>query len=112
LRAGLLSDPEVIHRLNDSFVCTSMIIDDVQKQAKVGDELAKQLEANWSYPLEMMFLTPEGKLISKLNSFEDFPGVHPDVVAPPHGEHVPLQHERAHVEAFLEHVARHFGRER
>jgi hypothetical protein len=111
LRAGLLSDREVIHRLNKGFVCTSIIIDDVQKRAKTGDELAKQLAAHWEYPVEMMFLTPDCRLVSKLNSFENFPGVHPDVVAPPRAEHVSVQHERAHIDVFLRHMANHFGRE-
>jgi hypothetical protein len=83
LRAGLLSDREVINRLNRRFVSTSMIIDDVHKRAKGGDGLAQLLAAHWEYPLEMMFLTPDGKLVSKLNSFKDFPGVHPDVAGPP-----------------------------
>jgi hypothetical protein len=87
-----------------------MIIDDVKKRAEGGDELAQQLATHWEYPLEMMFLTPACRLVSKLNSFADFPGVHPDVVAPPRGEHVPLEHERAHVDAFLRHVDRHFAR--
>ena len=110
MRAGLLSDGEVISRLNKNFVSTSIIIDDVQKRAESGDPLAKELAAQWQYPLEMVFLTSDAKLVSKLNSFEDFPGVHPDVVAPPRGEHVPLEHERAHVDAFLRHVDLHFAR--
>jgi hypothetical protein len=111
LRAGLLSDREVINRLNKRFVSTSIIIDDVQKRAESGDELAQRLAAHWEYPLEMMFLTPDGKLVSKLNSFKDFPGVHPDVSAPPKGMHVPVEHERSHIELFLKQVADHFGRE-
>jgi hypothetical protein len=83
LRAGLLSDPEVIRRLNAIFVCTTVLIDDVKKLAAKGDDFAKQLQAQWTYPLEMMFLRPDGSLISRLNSFQDFPGVHPDVAAPP-----------------------------
>jgi hypothetical protein len=110
LRAGLLSDPEVIARLNKSFVCTSVIIDEVNKRAQDGDELAQVLAANWQYPLEMMFLSPQCKLISKLNSAEDLPGVHPDVVAA-HGPHVSLQDQRAHVDTFLRHVSKHFGQQ-
>jgi hypothetical protein len=112
LRAGLLSDGEVIARLNKSFVCTSMIIDDVNKLAQAGDELAKALAADWQYPLEMMFLSPECKLISKLNSFADFPGVHPDVAGPNRGRHpVPLTDERSHVDTFLRHVSKHFAQQ-
>jgi hypothetical protein len=109
LRAGLLSDPEVIERLNKNFVCTSVIIDDVRKRAADGDELAKLLQAEWKYPLEMIFLTPDGKLVSKLNSFENFPGVHPDVAAPPGKPRIPMKDEHAHAELFLMHIAEHFG---
>jgi hypothetical protein len=110
LRAGLLSDPEVIQRLNHEFVCTSAIIDDVQKQAARGDELAKQLAAQWEYPVEMMFLTPAGSVVSKLNSYQDFPGVHPDVVSPPKKQHLPREEEHSHTNIFLKHLAMHFGR--
>lgn len=108
MRAGLLSDPEVISRLNANFVCTTVIINDVKQRAAAGDELAKQLQAHWTYPLEMMFLRPDGGLISKLNSFKDFPGVHADVAAPPGKPRVEVANERAHAEAFLKHLAEHF----
>jgi hypothetical protein len=107
LRAGLLSDGAVIRRLNESFACTSVIIDDVNRRAETGDELAQQLAAHWKYPVEMIFLTPACRLVSKLNSYADFPGAHPDVVAP--GSQVPVEDERAHVDAFLRHVDRHFA---
>jgi hypothetical protein len=109
LRAGLLSDPEVVSRLNQGFVCTSMIIDDVKSRAERGDELAQQLATQWEYPIEMIFLTPACRLVSKLNSFKDFPGAHPDVVAP--GDQFPLTDERPHIDAFLKHVARNFAKE-
>jgi hypothetical protein len=111
LRAGLLSDPKVVARLNKDFVCTSIIIDDAEKRAAGGDELAKQLVAEWVYPVEMMFLTPECKVVSKLNSFKDFPGMHPDVSAPPGNRHMALQDEHAHTNIFLNRLALHFGKE-
>ena len=110
MRAGLLSDPEVIRRLNESFVCTTIVIDDAKKRAEGGDALAKQLAGQWSYPLEMMFLKTDGTLISKLNSFKDFPGVHPDVAAPPDKNRVESPNGRAHTDAFLKHLAEHFSK--
>ena len=101
----------MIARLNEGFVCTSLIIDEVNTRAENGDELAKTLAANWRYPLEMMFLTPQGELISRMNSFEDFPGAHPDVGAPPGHQIVPMQKERTHVDAFLRHVSEHFDKQ-
>jgi hypothetical protein len=109
LRAGLLSDPEVIRRLNQQFVCTTVLIDDAKKLAE-HDELAKQLAAQWTYPLEMMFLRNDATVISKMNSFKDFPGVHPDVAAPPGKARVELENERAHAELFLKHLDEHFGK--
>lgn len=90
---------------------TSIIIDDLEKRASSGDELAKQLVAQWVYPVEMMFLTPECTLVSKLNSFKDFPGMHPDVSAPPGKRHLAREDEHSHSNVFLNHVAVHFGRE-
>jgi hypothetical protein len=111
LRAGLLSDPEVIRRLNQGFVCTSILIDDLEKPAATGDALAKLLATEWVYPVEMMFVTPAVKLVSKLNSFEDFPGMHPDVSAPPGHKHRTMDDEHHHAEVFLKHLAQHFGKE-
>ena len=111
MRAGLLSDPEVITRLNKEFVSTSIIIDDLEKLAASGDELAKRLVGQWEYPVELIFLTAGGTLVSKLNSFKDFPGMHPDVSAPPGNRHKKLGDEHSHTNIFLNHVARYFGKE-
>ena len=88
-----------------------MIIDDVNKRAEAGDELAKALSVDWQYPLEILFLSPECRLISKLNSYEDFPGEHPDVVAANRRAHAPLVDERSHVDIFLSHLSKHFARQ-
>ena len=87
-----------------------MIVDDVNKRAQAGDKLAQELAANWEYPLEMMFLTPDGKPVSKLNSFKDFPGMHPDVSAPPGTKHAAKTDGQSHSTAFLNHLAAHFGK--
>jgi len=100
----------VIAELNKRFVCTSIIIDDLEKRAAGGDALAKQLVAEWEYPVEMMFLTPAGKVVAKMNSFKDFPGMHPDVAAPPGHRHRALTDERAHSNLFLKQIALHFGK--
>ena len=104
MRAGLLSDPEVIRRLNEAFVCTTVVINDVRRLAEKGDVLAKHLEPHWTYPLEVIFLRPDGSLLTKLNSFRDFPGVHPDVAAPPGKPRVEVTSDRSHIEAFLRHL--------
>jgi hypothetical protein len=108
LRAGLLSDPEVIAQLNQRFVCTSIIIDDLEKRAAGGDVLAKTMVGQWEYPVEMMFLTRDGKLVSRLNSFQDFPGIHADVSAPPGKRYQAASGERTHAEVFLNRITRDF----
>ena len=111
MRAGLLSEREVISRLNTGFVCTTILIDDLETRAAAGDALAKQLAGEWEYPVEMMFVTPACKVVSKLNSFKDFPGMHPDVSAPPGHRHREMQDENLHANIFLAHLAKHFGKE-
>ena len=111
MRAGLLSDKEVISRLNKGFVCSSILIDDLEKRAANGDALAKQLAGEWEYPVEMMFVTSECKVVSKLNSFKDFPGMHPDVSAPPGHRHREMKDESVHANIFLDHLAKQFGKE-
>jgi hypothetical protein len=109
LRAGLLSQPNVIEEINDKFVSTWIIIDDANRLAESGEPLAKTLVTKWEYPITMMFLTPEGKFVSSLNSFKDFKDVHPDVAAPP-GKFKPGEGEakRSHVEVFMDHVRAFF----
>jgi hypothetical protein len=111
LRAGLLSDPEVIARLNNGFVCTSIIIDDLQKLATSGDALAKRIVGQWEYPVEFIFLKPDGTMVSRMNSFNDFPGMHPDVSAPPGHQHQALMGERTHSDVFLGHLDFYFPKE-
>ena len=59
--------------------------------------------------MDILFLTPEGQLVGKLNSFKDFPEVHAGVSAP-HGKESSVDApKRSHVEVFLDYVSRHFG---
>ena len=109
MRAGLLSDPDVIERINRTFVSTTAIIDDVTRLADKGDPLARQLAAQWEYPVELVFLSPSGAVISRLNSYRDFPRVHPDVAMPPQKAHVAGGDDPSHQEVFLKHLAEHFG---
>jgi hypothetical protein len=87
LRAGLLSDNNVIRLVNENFVCTWALIDDLHSHVGKGIRLANVLARNWEYPLDIMFLKPDGELADKLNSFRDFPNAHIDVGHP--GAHVP-----------------------
>ena len=100
----------MISRLNEEFVCTLIIIDDLEKRAECGDNLAKLLAASWEYPVEMMFARPDGTVVAKLNSFKDFPGMHPDVAAPPGTRHRAFDDEHSHRDHFLKQLAAHFGK--
>ena len=108
MRAGLLSNPKVIKCINDHFVSTWILQLNLVRLAERDDPLAKRLLPSWEYPLDMMFLSPEGQVLSKLNSYKDFKDVHADVSAPPskfkEGTNAPSK-----VEIFLDHVAAHFG---
>ena len=106
MRAGLLSDPRVIETLNERFVCTWVIIDDIKKRLGGKDEhLATMLLSLHEYPFDFMFLSPEGKFIARLNSFQDLPGAHPDV------SHPRRDRRASHVDVFMDTVAKHFGQD-
>ncbi len=111
MRAGLLSEPRVIQRIHDRFVSTWILKDDLATLAKKGDPLAQQLAPNFEEPLDLMFLTPGGRFISKLSSFHDFTEVHPDVGAPNFITSTRKEQKRkqSHADVFLEYTAAHFG---
>lgn len=83
MRAGLLSEYGVIKLINERFVATWVLVDDLKKHAGMGNRFAQVLESNWEYPLDIMFLSTEGEFVSKLNSFRDLPA-HVNVGHPGH----------------------------
>ena len=104
MRAGLLSNPQVIEIINEKFVSTWIIIDDVMK--KLGEKepvLATMLLEQHQYPLDFVFLSPKGKMITRLTSFEDLRGADSAVGHPRRERH------ESHVDVFLETVAKNFG---
>ena len=58
-------------------------MDDAQKLASAGNSFASVLANNWEYPLDLMFLSPDGTLITKLNSFQHLRSAHAGVGHPP-----------------------------
>lgn len=105
MRAGLLSDPKVIATLNERFVNTWVIIDDIQRRvgAKHPD-MARHLLGDHEYPFDFMFFSPEGAFLSRLTSFEDLPGAHPDVGHPRRA----TDEAHSHTDVFLEALAERF----
>jgi hypothetical protein len=104
LRAGLLSNPEVIETINRKFVSIWVIYDELITQAADGDRLARVLSVNHEYPLDFMFLTPNGQLITRLTSFKDLPSAHQAVAHPQRGGN-------SHFNVFMNRVKKHFGEE-
>ena len=106
MRAGLLSDPLVIETLNRRFVCSWVIIDDVMKTiGKESHSLATSLIYLHQYPMDFMFLTPEGKFKGQLTSFGDLRGAHTAV------SHPRREGQESHVDVFMGAIAEHFGEE-
>jgi hypothetical protein len=108
MRAGLLSEPQVIQTINDRFVSTTFTYDDVKKRAKTTDELAGAVAAQFLGPVELLFFSPEGRFITKLTSVQDFTDIHPDTDIRP-GQRYNRSPER-NVRVFLKHVDAYFGK--
>lgn len=106
MRAGLLSDERVIATLNEHFVCTWTIIDDIERRVgKRYPKLAETLLGKHQYPFDFMFFSPQGEFITRLTSFVDLPGANP-AVGHPHRSNEP---QKNHTDVFLEALAKHFG---
>jgi hypothetical protein len=101
LRAGLLSEPRVSRFIEDHFVSTWVLIDDLKQNTGKGDRFADTLFDHWEYPLDLMFLSSDGEFVSKLNSFRDLPNPHPDVGG--HGNPF-LRRGLPHSAVFLSHA--------
>ncbi len=109
MRAGLLSSPQIIKLINERFVCTWIVKDELEVLAKKGNKLAKILDAKLEYPImDLMFLTSDGHYLNKLNAYADFLDVHPDVSIPctPRKRREVTQTD---IDVFLGHVAKYFG---
>jgi hypothetical protein len=94
----------VIRLLNERFVSTWVLVDELKPYSDSQNPFASTLLAHWEYPMDLMFLTEAGAFVSKLNSFADLHGVHADV------GHDPNHLDRSgpsHLEVFTEH-ARNF----
>ena len=110
MRAGLLSQPEVIQRVNRQFVSTTLSYPDLKKRGDAGDALAKEVLGHWQIPLVLVFLTPEGRFMNKLSSLDELNEVHPDTTkrneAP---QRHSLESETHNTSVFLKHLTKYFA---
>jgi hypothetical protein len=108
VRAGLLSQPKVIQRINGQFVSTTITFPEMAKLAKAGDELAGKATDHWSPPVTLMFLNPEGGFLSKLDVLKNLTDVHPDTAHRPGQKKDPASLVN-NTRVFLEHLDKQFG---
>jgi len=98
----------VIQRVNDLFVSTTITFHELKKLADTGDPLARETLDHWQSPVNLMFLTQEGRFISKLSSLTDLTEVHPETSLRP-GQRKSTASAQNNTRVFLDHVAKHFG---
>lgn len=98
----------MIRRINERFVSTTITYYDLLEVEKKGDVLAKEIVANWENPVTLMFLTPEGKHVTKLTLLKELLDIHPDTTFRP-GQTRNLSAE-SNSRVFLNHLDKHFGK--
>ena len=104
----------MIQRVSETFVCTWILIDDATILAEKGNHLAETLAANWDFPINIMFLTPDGRLISKVSRphLDEFTQANVDEVTQPDDDGRPPEGRRRwsrHCGLFMKHLDMHFG---
>lgn len=109
MRAGLLSQPKVIQRINEHFVSATCSYTELGNRAASGDALAQEILRHWGTPLVLVFLSPEGRFITKLSSLTDLTQVHPDTTKRPEAkQYHSLESDVNNASVFLKHVNEHF----
>lgn len=98
----------MIQRVNQQFVSTTIPWAELDKLAHAGDKLAREVADHWQYPVNLMFLSPEGRFISKLSSLKDLTDVHPDTQCRPTQTKDPASAEK-NSEVFFKHIEKYLG---
>jgi len=95
----------VIDTLNERFVCSWIIIDDImRKLGKTHHELAQRLLDEHEYPLDFFFLDSSAHPVTRLTSFKDLRDAHEAVGHPRREGDLP------HEQVFLGTIEKHFPR--
>jgi hypothetical protein len=109
LRAGLLSQPQVIQRINQQFASTTLSYFELLQLAHAGNGLAQEMLKHWQTPLVLVFLTPEGQFVTKLSSLKELNEVHPDTSRRPEApQSATVNSDVNNARVFLKHLTRHF----
>ena len=90
-------------------MCTWVVKDDLEMMASKGNKFAKELDSKLEYPvMDLMFVSADGHYINKLNAYNDFLDVHPDVSVPT-SSRKRRDIVQTDVDVFLDHVEKFFG---
>jgi hypothetical protein len=109
LRAGLLSQPQVIQRINQQFVCATLSYFELMDHAEAGSALAREVLKHWQTPLVLVFLSPDGRFVSKLSSLKELNEVHPDTSRRPEApQQSSVNSDVDNARVFLRHLDEHF----
>jgi hypothetical protein len=109
MRAGLLSQPQVIRRINQHFVCATLSYFELVELRDSGNALAREVLLHWRTPLALVFLTPDGRFVSKLSSLEELNEVHPDTSRRPEApQFASANSDVDNARVFLKHLDEHF----
>lgn len=99
----------MIERLNRQFVCTTLPYLALKEFGDSGNPLAREILRQWKVPLVLVFLSPEGRFVTKISSLEEVNQIHPDTTKRPEA---PQYHasgsERNNARVFLDHLNRYF----
>jgi hypothetical protein len=87
LRAGPLSRQPIIKYLNDNFVNTSILIPEMKKAEEIFSDpvavaWAKTVQQEFSYPVDSIVLSDEGKPLSQISIEEMFQALRSGKIGP------------------------------
>ena len=76
--------------------------------AETGDKLAREVADHWEQPVNLMFLTPQGRFLTKLSTLTDLTAIHPDTSLRP-GQKRDGASALTNSQVLLKHLDQYFG---